>query len=284
MWHAIERESGGRIHTQFFPNNQLGGNAAMLSQLRLGAIQFYLASPGNLAAVVPAVDICFLGFAYKDPDEAVRTMDGPLGTFLRRETAAKGLQALRSMWDSGMNQIGSNSHPIRTPDDLRGFKVRIAESKITVDLFKTLGASPTPLGQGEVYTALQTKVIDGETSPLVTLEAERFYEVNKYISMTNHQWIGEWLIVNADAWKNLPPDLQAILERNNAKYSTLERRDTRLANASLADKLSRQGIVINAVDPAAFRSRLRSYYESWAATFGATEWDLLQSGLGRRLT
>src|SRR5262249_54067448 len=155
------RASGGRIHAQFYPNGILGGDPSLISQLRLGAIHFQFVAPGNFASVVPAVDISNIGLVFKDQDDALRVLDGALGTYLRREVAAKGLYGFRQQWASGMFQIGSNTHPIRTPDDLSGFKVRIADSKIFVDLFKELGATPVQISLVETYTALQTKVVDG---------------------------------------------------------------------------------------------------------------------------
>jgi TRAP-type transport system periplasmic protein len=283
MWAAIEQESGGRIHTQLFPNSQLGGDLAMLSQVRLGALGFQLIGAGNLASVVPAADITQLGFTFKDAEEGFHVTDGPLGGYVRQEIAAKGMYAFRSFWDSGVLDISSGTHPIRTPVDLRGFKVRVAESKIFIDLFKELGASPVTLSLNEVYTGLQTKIIDGMAAGLVTMEAAKYYEVQKFISMTNHGWAGLWMIMNENTWKSLPADLQGIIERNNTKYAVIERRDIASLNASLAEKLASQGVLFNQVDQAPFRARLRSYYERWAATFGPTAWGLLQSSLGRKM-
>ena len=284
MWAAIERESAGRIHAQFFPNSQLGGDTAMLSQLRLGALQFFHVSPGNLSTLVPVADIAYVGFAYKDDAEGSRVADGPLGDYIRKEVAAKGIYALRTMFSNGMIHIGSNLRPIRTPEDLHGFKLRVSQSKITVDLFKALGASPTPINVSELYTALQTKLLDGEEAPIVTIATSRWYEVNKYISFTNHEWAGNWIVANGDVWKTIPADLQDLIERNCTKYAHLERRDVQLFNSSVADKLQRLGMTINDVNQTPFRALLRSYYSEWAGVFGATAWGLLESSLGRKLT
>ena len=283
MWEAVERESGGRVRVQFFPNSQLGGNAATFAQMRVGAIHFVLTSSAYLASIVPPADIGFLAFAFKDAEEGCRSMDGPLGEYIRREVAAKGMYALRSVWDFGMIQMASVSHPIRTPADLRGFKPRISGSKITIDFFKELGASPTPLELAEVYTALQTKLVDGVSAPLVSIEASRWYEVLKYISLTNHGWAADWLIANGDTWKSMPPELQDIIERKGTEFANRERKDTKLLSVSLADKLSRQGLTINRVDQSTFQTGLHSYYETWANAFGLTEWGLLQSAIGRKL-
>src|SRR5262249_2326058 len=152
-----------------------------------------------------------------------------------------------------------------------------------IDLFKRLGASPTPLNLAETYSALQTKLIDGEALSVGTIYATRHFEVGKYISMTNHGWSGPWMIANAETWKGLPSNLQEIIERNNTKYSLLERRDMQLSNAAVTDKLRRQGIEFNPTEPAQFRARLGSYYDAWRGEFGATAWDMLQTSLGRRL-
>jgi TRAP-type transport system periplasmic protein len=284
MWEAIDRESGGRLHTQFFPNGQLGGDAGLLTQVRVGALQFLLTNPGNLASIIPASDISYLGFAYKDAQEALRVTDGPLGEYIRKEAGTKGLYVFRKYWDGGMVEVSLNARPVRVPEDLRGLKIRVLASKIQIDMFKEFGASPTPLNINEVYTALQTNVIDGAASPLAAIQASRFFEVQKYVSMTNHAWSGNWLMANAEIWKSLPLDLQEIVERNNTKHSLLARRDLAVSNSSIFSKLERLGLHFNQVDPAPFQQRLRSYFESWASAFGATEWGLLQSSLGRRLT
>jgi TRAP-type C4-dicarboxylate transport system substrate-binding protein len=146
-----------------------------------------------------------------------------------------------------------------------------------------LGAITTPLSFNEVYTSLQTKLIDGEASPLATIEAGRFYEINRYLSLTNHAYGGVIIMANGDAWKSLPPDLQAMIERNNTKYGLLERKDSKAATATLATVLAGHGMIVNQVDQTPFRANLRPYYESWQSTFGPTAWGMLQSSLGRKL-
>ena len=282
MWKAVETESNGRVRTQMFLNSALGGDAAMLSQLRLGAIQFDSIYWGNLAPVVPAADIMTVGYVVKDDAEGIRIMDGPLGEYLREETLAKGLYALRSTWDVGMYQVGANSS-IRNPDDMRGLKIRIPAGKTTVDLFKALGASPTSLSLNETYSALQSKLVDGEALTLATIEISRFYEVNKYINLTNHGWAGLWLLANAEAWNRLPSEIRNLIERHAKAYSLMEQRDIKALNDSLADKFARRGLGVVRTDEAAFTARLASYYESSAASFGPKAWGLLETSAGRKL-
>ena len=267
MWAEIEKDSGGRIHTQFFPNSALGAPAAVFGQLRVGAVQFDLISAGNLSAVVPSFDIVNLGFAFRDSDEALRVMDGPLGDYVRNDATTKNLHVMHHAWDVGMIQIGSAAHPVRSVDDLHGFKIRVSESKIALDLFRALGANPTPVPFNEIYTGLQTRIIDGEASPMLAIETMKFFEVQKYISMTNHAWGAEFLVANGDTWKSLPPDLQQLVERSHTKYAIMGRRDAKTASDSLRATLTRQGTQFNDVDQAPFRAALGSYYQNWSSVF-----------------
>jgi TRAP-type transport system periplasmic protein len=120
--------------------------------------------------------------------------------------------------------------------------------------------------------------------PLVTFETSRWYELEKYLAMTYHSWAPNLLIANADAWKTLPADIQTIVERNATKHALLEHNDTKSMSTQMQIKLASQGIVFNKIDQAPFRSQLRPYFESWAATFGPTEWGLLQGSLRHKLT
>ncbi len=283
MAQAIEQESGGRIKMQLFPNNQLGGDAAMLAQLRLGALDFLAIDSALMAGVVPVAGITAMGFVFKDPAVAFAVMDGALGDYIRKEIVAKGLYPMHDVWDSGMRDITSGTHPIRTVDDLAGFKIRTPAANIWVDLFKALGANPSPIEGAELYAALQTKLVDGQDASLITDEVFRAYEVQKYLSLTNHMWGGCWVVANGSAWNSLPPDLQAIVARNSDKYAKLERTDMRILAVSLADKLARRGMIVNTAATDSFRARLTPYYQYWKAQFGPTAWGLLESGVGRKL-
>ncbi len=192
MWDAVERESGGRIRTRLFPNSLLGSDPAMLTQLRLGSLQFLLATAGPLSGVVPSAGVSQLGFVFNDASQALRVMDGELGDYVRKEAAAKGLYAFRQMWNSGMQHLTSSVRTVAKADDLHGFKVRVSDAKVLIDLFHTLGANPTPLSVGESYTAMQTKLIDGATTVLSAIETLKWFEVQQHLSLTNHGFGAYW--------------------------------------------------------------------------------------------
>ncbi len=283
MWKAVEDETRGRLKVGVFPNNQLGGDPAMLSQLRSGALQFFTLDGGILQSIVPVAAIQGVGFAFKNSGEAFAAMDGALGAYVRKEIAAKGLVVFDKMWENGMRQITASPHPIRTADDLSGFKIRTPPGRLWVDLFKSLGAAPSPISFSEVYTALQNHTVDGQENPFAIINLARLYEVQRYLSITNHMWSAYWLLGNQDAWNALPRDVQGVVSRNAAKYALLQRRDTALLNASLADKLQRRGMTLNNANTAGFRAHLRDskFYERWKTEFGAAAWSLLEASSGK---
>ena len=283
LWNAVDKETKGRLKVQMFPNNQLGGDPAMLTQLRSGALQFFTLDGGILQSVVPVAAIQGVGFAFKNSADAFATMDGPLGTYVRKEIEAKGLYAFEKMWENGMRQITSSTHPMKLADDLRSFKVRTPPGRLWIDLFKSLGAAPTPIAFNEVYLALQNHTVDGQENPYAIIDTARLYEVQKYLTVTNHMWSAFWFLANGDAWKALPPDIQATVSRNAAKYAVMQRRDTALLNASLEDKLKRRGMDVVTADTGTFRAKLREskFYERWKAEFGTAAWDLLEAKTGK---
>ncbi|HLI97651.1 MAG TPA: TRAP transporter substrate-binding protein [Candidatus Baltobacteraceae bacterium] len=282
MCDAITAESGGKINMGFFPNNMLGGDTAMLTQLRSGALQMMTLDPGILQSVVPASAISSIGFTFKSDEQAFAALDGALGDYVRKEIAARGLYCFKNIWENGTREITSSTHPIKTADDLEGFKIRTPEAKQWVQLFKALGAIPTAMNFNEVYTSLQTHVVDGQENPLAIIETGRLYEVQKYLSITNHLWGGFWLLMNGDVWKSLPTDLQGVIERNAAKYALLDRSDTLALNRSLQGKLVEQGMVVNVADTATFQRKLGAFYASAKAEFGPTAWALLEQTCGTK--
>ena len=280
-WKQVEQESKGRLKVQVVPNNILGGDTQVLSQLRVGGVQFFTLSGGILTSLVPVAAIQGVGFAFKDSKTVFEAMDGDVGKMVQKETDSKGLIAFDRIWENGFRQITSSTHPITKVEDLENFKIRTPPGRLWIDLFKTLGASPTPINLAEAYTALQTKVVDGQENPYAVIETTKFYEVQKYLSVTNHMWDGYWLLGNKEAFNALPPDIQEIVKRNTTKYALLERGDVSRLNASLADKLGRRGLIVNKADTSGFHKRLGPFYTKWKGEFGDVAWATLEKYSGK---
>jgi tripartite ATP-independent transporter DctP family solute receptor len=281
MWDTVRQQTGGRVDVQIYPNNILGSELSQLQQLRSGALQFMVIQGVSLSSVVPGVGMDGIGFAFRDAAHAEQTYDGPLGAYLRKAIMDRGIFAFPRVFNFGMREITASSHPIRTASDLAGFKIRTPPAPIAVDLWKTLGASPTPIVFPELYLALQTKIVDGQETPYSTIEITRFFEVQKYLSVTNHAATIFWFLGNMDAWNALPSDAQAIALRAADVAAVAERRDTALQSAALADKLVRLGMTANTTNTDTMRAQLKPFYAKWKGEFGSTAWDLLEQATGR---
>ncbi len=282
MVERIKEDSGSRLEIQIFPNNQLGGDTDMLSQVRTGGIDFFILSGLILATLVPSASINGVGFAFADYDHVWAAMDGELGSFVRGAIDRAGLYAFPRMWDNGYRNITTSTKPINTPDDLKGFKIRVPVSPLWTSMFQAFGAAPASINFNEVYSALQTKVVDGQENPLSLIKFAKLYEVQKYCSLTGHMWDGYWLLANKRAWTALPKDLQEIVEYHFAAGALAERADVRRLNESVQGDLEKAGLVFNKVDPEAFRAVLRkaSFYRDWRQKYGADAWAVLEKYAG----
>jgi tripartite ATP-independent transporter DctP family solute receptor len=279
----IKNESGGRMEIQLFPNNQLGGDTDVLSQLRSGAVQFFNLSPGILSILVPAAFINGVGFAFKDYKQVWAAMDGGLGEHVRKEISKVGLRAFEKIWDNGYRQTTTSTKPIVKPEDFRGLKIRVPVSPLWTSLFKALGSSPASINFAEVYTALQTKTVEAQENPLAIIDTGRLYEVQKYCSMTNHMWDGFWVLANQKAWDKLPADLQQIITKNINIGGDRQRADVKKLNDTLQKDLSKKGLTFNNVNIDPFRDALRKagFYDEWRKKFGEDAWHLLEKYTGR---
>ncbi|HET9147710.1 MAG TPA: TRAP transporter substrate-binding protein [Acetobacteraceae bacterium] len=279
----IAQETKGRVRVQVFPANQLGDDTHMLSEIRSGAIQMMGIGDNILATLVPSAAIDNVGFAFKSIETAWKALDGKVGDVVRADIMKAGLYPMRRIWDEGFRQVTTSTKPIRTPGDLKGFKIRVPPSPISVSLFKYLGAAPTSLNIAELYTALQTKVVDGQENPLGLIETQKFYQVQKYCSMTNHMWVGYWMLVNGTFWKSLPEADRKIIEAAFNEQAPKQRTANNNLNNSLEGKLKSQGLTFNNTDPSAFQSALvkSGFYKDWQAKFGPALWSALEAYTGK---
>jgi tripartite ATP-independent transporter DctP family solute receptor len=279
----INRESNGKIDMQVFPNSQLGGDTDMLSQLRSGALEFFSLSGLILATLVPAAAINGVGFAWSGYDKVWPAMDGDLGAYVRAQIEKSGLYAFEKMWDNGFRQITASTRPIVKPEDLAGFKIRVPASPLWTSMFKAFESAPLTINFSEVYSALQTKVAEGQENPLTLISIAKLYEVQKYVAMTNHMWDGFWQLANGKVWKSLPDDVKAIISKNFAAAAVAQRQDMAKLNESVAADLRAKGLVFNDVDPALFRARLQKagFFNEWKGKFGDDAWAILEKYAGK---
>lgn len=280
---AIKSETGGKFDLQIFPNNQLGSDTDMLSQIRSGGVEFFTLSGLILSTLVPAASINGIGFAFPDYDTVWKAMDGDLGAHVRSEIKKAGLEVMDKIWDNGFRQTTSSSKPITGPDDLKGFKIRVPVSPLWTSMFKAFDAAPASINFSEVYSALQTKIVEGQENPLAIISTAKLYEVQKYCSLTNHMWDGFWFLANRRAWEKLPQDVRAVVAKNINAAAVNERADTAKLNANLQQELAAKGLTFNQPTVAPFRDKLRSagFYAEWKGKYGDQAWDLLEKAVGK---
>ena len=279
----IRDATQGRVQINLFPANQLGSDTDLLSQVRSGGVEFFNLSTSILSTLVPVAGILNTGFAFPDYDAVWKAVDGDLGNYVRAQIAKTGILTPSRAWDNGFRQVTCSTRPIKTPEDLRGLKIRVPPAPMLTSLFKALEASPTPINFNELYSALQTKVVEAQENPLPIIATTRLYEVQKYCSMTGHVWDGYWILANRRAWERLPEDLRAIVTRELDKSGVDQRADIAKLSTSLRNDLTTKKLEFNDVNLNAFRDALRktSFYKDWKGKYGDEAWGKLESFTGK---
>jgi tripartite ATP-independent transporter DctP family solute receptor len=279
----IREATGGKLDIKLFPANQLGSDTDLLSQVRSGGVEFFNQASSILATLAPAAGIVNTGFAFQDYDAVWKAMDGDLGAYVRGQIEKAGIVSVSRAWDNGFRQVSSSTRVVKTPDDLKGFKIRVPQAPMLTSLFKALDAGPSPINFNELYSALQTGVVEGQENPLPIIATAKLYEVQKSISLTSHVWDAYWILGNRRAWEKLPADMRAIVTREFEAAGMLQRADIAKLNVSLRTDLKTKGINIVEVDREAFRNALRktSFYSDWKTKYGNEGWSLLEKNVGK---
>ena len=280
MADRVGAETGGRLQIEVYGAGALGSDNAMLAMLHKNDLQMYMA--GNvLGPLVPVTEMPGLPFTFKNSADVFAALDGELGDYIRAELLAKGLYAFRRGFDNGFHHLTTRTKPIRTVDDLVGMKMRTPVQKMTVDFFETLGAKPMTFTLNRLYEVLKDHTVDGQTDPLGLVVLMKLYEVQTYLSLTNHWWSGFTLLVNAEARKALPADILAILDKHAEAAALAQRQDIDQLNAGALATLRKKGMTVNATDTSGFKKPLAAFYSRWKAIYGEKAWSLLEARVGK---
>ena len=279
---AIGAETNGQVAISLFPNNQLGSDTDMMTQLRSGALEFATMPGTVLSTLIPTASLTGVGFAFTSYDKVWAAMDGEVGNFIRRNIEKVGLVPFEAMWDNGFRQITSSTHPINTPDDLKNFKIRVPVVPLWVAMFSAFGGAPVSIPLNEAYSALQTKIADGQENPLALIESAKFFEVQKYCSLTNHAWDGFWLLSSARIWKTVPADVQKVMQKHFNAAAKKQRDDIVQADAEYRKNLQSKGLTFNTTKAEDFQTALAKtpFYKDAKTKFGDEAWTLLQKYAG----
>jgi tripartite ATP-independent transporter DctP family solute receptor len=245
-----EVEASGRIQVELFPSGQLGKIEEAMEMLRSGAIQMYVNSPQYLAKWYPEIQVTSLPYLFDTPEAADRVLDGPFGTELRAKVEEKTDFVIMGYEEFGFKHVFNRRRPVHTIDDLKGLKLRVIASPITIKTFQALGASPVGMAYSEVYSSIQSGVIDGAELPFAVVRAAKMYEVAKYMSTTGH-FFELALIVGSKTWlQSLPPELRKVVMDAAQNTAATARRMSRASQATARAFMASRGMEINDVAPA----------------------------------
>jgi tripartite ATP-independent transporter DctP family solute receptor len=279
----IQEQSGGKIDLKIFPSAQLGGDVDVLSQTAGGAVQFQAIGTITTAGRAPGAALHGIGFAFKDYDQVWAAMDGDVGAFERAALDKANLYTFPKYFDNGFRQLTTSTKQVKNVDDVKNLKIRVPSAPLWVSLWKAVGASPTSLDLSEVYSALQTKIVDGQENAVQLIEVSKFYEVQKYCALTSHLWDGWAILCSKGMWTKLPENLKGIVAKNFEQAVLDQRKDVVASTDSTKAQLTKLGLTFNEPDRESFKKALAAstYYKDWHEKFGAQGWAALEKYCGK---
>jgi TRAP-type transport system periplasmic protein len=266
----VGQRSGGKLNVRIYAGGSLGGEAVVASAMQGGTIEMSMMGPGLLTGMDKDFGVFDTPFLFDSPKEADAVMDGPVGKKLLDKLPGKGLIGL-SYWDHGFRILTNSRRPVAKMEDIQGLKIRVQQIPVFIDAFTTLGANPVPMPFTELYTALETKAVDGQENPFVSVEVTKFYEVQKYASNTRHAYSPLLVLASKRFWDQLSADERKILLEAAEETKSYEREVSRSLDAKAAEDLKGKGMVITDVTPeerTRMREKLKPVIEKHLKTVG----------------
>lgn len=256
----VAKKSNGAINIDVFANSQLGNERDMVEGLQIGTLEMCLVSTAPLSGFTDQFLVYDMPYIFTDTKTARACVDSEIGQRMLDSLSAQGIKGL-VYFENGFRNVTNSERPINHPDDLKGLKIRTMENKIQMDTFSAMGADPTPMAFGELFTALQQKTIDAQENPLAIIDTSKFYEVQKYLSMTEHFYAPAPLLMSQIFWENLTPEYRQIILECAKEARDYERGLLDEMNVKLLGEMTGRGMLINNVDKAEFRQAVQSVYD-----------------------
>ncbi len=247
---VVAEKSGGKIKVKIFPNGTLGGEQQVASAMQGGTIEVSMMSPAQLVGTIKEFVVLDFPFVFKNLAQADAVLDGPFGQMLMdKYMPEKGWVGLAYM-EQGYRSISNSKHPINKMEDIKGLKIRTILNPLYIDMLNTLGANAVPMPFPEMYTALETKTVDGQENPEQTLDASKLYEVQKYFSGTRHIYNPQMLMVSKKLWNDLSDAEKAIFKEAAIQARDVQRQAARAMTEKSRKVLVEHGMALNEIDPA----------------------------------
>lgn len=280
---CLEEGSGGKMKLRGFYSGQLGDDADATQSVRSGSIEMVVTGSAAIAGIEPALGVFTLPFMFENDAEVDAIMTGPFFDYVAEKMPQHDLVML-SMWENGFRNATNSKRPILAVSDFEGLNFRVMQNPIFLDTFRRLGANPVPMAFGEVFTALETGAVDGQENPLPLIEATKFYEVQKYLTMTRHAYSPNPVLVNLGVWESLNADEQSLMASCAASARDAQIERSRAAIGEAAENLTAEGMEISelpAEEMAKLRELVSPVYETSLESVGAENFDRLMEELAK---
>lgn len=266
----IKEKSGGKIDVKLFPGGVLGGDVQTVSALQGGVIEMTVLNAGILASNVKQFGAVDLPFLFNSGEEADKVMDGAFGTSLMDLLPDTGLVGL-AYWELGFRNLTNNRHPITKLEDINGLKIRTIQSPIPIELFNSLGANAVPLPYTELYTALETGTVDGQENPAANILNAKFYEVQKYMTVTRHQYNPQIVLISKKTWDALNDEEKAIFQSAATEARDYQRKVSREVDAKAIEDIKATGMEVgelSAEETQRLRDAVKPLIDKFSAEIG----------------
>ena len=279
----VKQKSDGKITVKLFPGGSLGNDVTMISSLQGGTLEMTVPDTSTLvgSAGLESFGLINLPFLFDKSEEADALLDGPFGQKLMANLPNKGLIGL-GFWENGFRQVTNSRRPITKADDFAGLKLRVIQNPLFIDTFSALGASAQPMPFPEVYTALETGVVDGQENPLATILSSKFYEVQKYTVLSDHIYSVWAFLMSKKFWDKLSPEEQKLITESGQEATVAERQIIRAYSASALDELKKAGMEVTTLPPeevAKLREVTKPVWTKYTQQFGQDSADEMLAAL-----
>lgn len=265
---AVKAKSNGEIEIKIFPSDQLGNQRQLVEGTQLGTVDMVLTSDSQLSSFIDAFGALNLPFLFRDIDHVGKAMDGEVGEYFAKEAEKKGIVIL-GYWENGFRHVSNSKRPIEKLEDLKGLKLRTPNSQVTLESFKALGALPTPMSFGEIYSVLQLGTVDGQENPIAHILTQKWYEVQKYFSLTNHQHNVEPLCMSKIIFDSLKPEYKKILLEEAKAHAAVSRNMVTDDEAKQLEELKTHIAVNSVADLKPFQDACAPVYDGARKKYGA---------------
>jgi len=263
----VEKNTKGGITVALFTDAKLGDERTLLERMKMGIVDSAIITSGPIINFVPSFGVIDLPFLFRDPDHAYKVLDGSIGQKLLADMESQGWKGL-SFGERGFRNLTNSKRAVKSPEDIKGLKIRVMQNPVYVDSFKALGANAVPMAWTEVLTALQQGTVDGQENPLNVIMAFKLYDIQKHLSITRHAYAPAPILMSMATWKKLSPAQQEVVKKAAQDAADFERAwDNKMESEWLKD-LEAKGMTVSKPDLKPFLAAVKPVYEQYTPKYG----------------